>query len=367
MKIEFTWPDYLIPFVAQYEPEEYLVDLFLNSLLLENDEEIPRRMTRIVLDLTHSGELLWRWELPFQALSSHLNIDAKLSDASSEKRENVVGTYLAPQIQKLQSGSNLKPTEKAILRRFPIRFTAGSRPDQLVVRIYSGLHLIGRNDIKLLSFPDNNKVLFPVHGVWQVANNFDYTLAHRQYASQEFAIDLIRLSPNGSLRKGISDDPSDFVCFDQTVMAVEDGEVCAVESGMDDHGVKGDHLLGDTVKSWIDTYGYLAALKGNYIQIRHTENRYSFYAHLKQNSTAVKTGDFVRKGTEIARIGNSGLSRFSHLHLQMNDGPNPLGSRSLPVCFTHLLDIKNEPLRMISQNYAMVHCDCSNQPGKNSQ
>ena len=41
---------------------------------------------------------------------------------------------------------------------------------------------------------------------------------------------------------------------------------------------------------------------------------YAFYAHLKTGSPAVRVGDRVRRGQEIARTGNSGNTSEAHLH-----------------------------------------------------
>ena len=46
------------------------------------------------------------------------------------------------------------------------------------------------------------------------------------------------------------------------------------------------------------------------------------YAHLRRGSLAVRAGDRVSAGQELARCGNSGNSTEPHVHFQLMDGPD---------------------------------------------
>ncbi|MCI0614233.1 M23 family metallopeptidase, partial [bacterium] len=70
-----------------------------------------------------------------------------------------------------------------------------------------------------------------------------------------------------------------------------------------------------------------------YIVIRHSDNEYSMYAHLKEGSMKIKKGDVVKQGQVIASVGNTGSSTEPHLHFQIQDSSDPLRSRALPVRF----------------------------------
>lgn len=59
---------------------------------------------------------------------------------------------------------------------------------------------------------------------------------------------------------------------------------------------------------------------GNYIGIWHVingKNYYTYYAHLKINSTTVDSGDIVIAGQKIGLVGSSGYATDPHLHFEL--------------------------------------------------
>ena len=56
---------------------------------------------------------------------------------------------------------------------------------------------------------------------------------------------------------------------------------------------------------------------GNYVMISHSDGKYTFYAHLHQNSITVKKNDNVTVGQVIAKVGSSGRSTGPHLHFEV--------------------------------------------------
>ncbi len=58
--------------------------------------------------------------------------------------------------------------------------------------------------------------------------------------------------------------------------------------------------------------------RANYIKISHGEIT-SFYGHIKRGSAKVKIGQQVKRGQQIAEIGNSGISTQPHLHFSMKN------------------------------------------------
>jgi murein DD-endopeptidase MepM/ murein hydrolase activator NlpD len=55
----------------------------------------------------------------------------------------------------------------------------------------------------------------------------------------------------------------------------------------------------------------------NFIVIRHPNEEYSRYDHLRYNSSKVKVGQYVKAGKEIATVGMTGFTYLAHLHFQV--------------------------------------------------
>ncbi|MCF8246890.1 MAG: M23 family metallopeptidase [Saprospiraceae bacterium] len=94
-----------------------------------------------------------------------------------------------------------------------------------------------------------------------------------------------------------------FVAMDagHDVLAAADGEVTFVLDTLFDRETVSDVLKG----------------LGNYIAIRHTNGHYSYYGHLRKNSSLVTVGQQVQEGEVIAQVGSSGNSTDPHLHFEL--------------------------------------------------
>lgn len=78
---------------------------------------------------------------------------------------------------------------------------------------------------------------------------------------------------------------------------------------------------------YVVTTGY-SSIRGNYIMVKHADNLYTFYQHLK--SVAVPAGRNVSKGQTIAYSGNTGIGSGPHLHFEVRTSPN-YGSEVNPL------------------------------------
>ena len=86
------------------------------------------------------------------------------------------------------------------------------------------------------------------------------------------------------------------------VLAALDGEVIEV---------KADSHEGGLEKKYIGNK-YL-----NFITIKHANEEYSQYAHLRHNGACVKVGQKVKAGQVIGYSGNTGYSSAPHLHFHI--------------------------------------------------
>lgn len=76
---------------------------------------------------------------------------------------------------------------------------------------------------------------------------------------------------------------------------------------------------------------------GNAIVIKHSNGKYSQYAHLSK--VQVHIGEQVKTGEQIALSGNTGNTTGPHVHFEIRTTPN-YGSAINPVTFLHSVGVK---------------------------
>jgi murein DD-endopeptidase MepM/ murein hydrolase activator NlpD len=100
----------------------------------------------------------------------------------------------------------------------------------------------------------------------------------------------------GKLRNAI-----DFIVAENTpVLAAADGVVTFVK---DD-----SHIGGPSIEYWHGS---------NFIVVQHPNSEYSRYDHLAHGSAVVGTGQYIKRGQVIARVGMTGFTYVPHLHFQV--------------------------------------------------
>ena len=67
---------------------------------------------------------------------------------------------------------------------------------------------------------------------------------------------------------------------------------------------------------------------GNFVKIKHSNNYYTLYAHLKYGSVTVSKGDKVKKGQIIGYMGNTGRSDGAHTHFEVWKGSSRINPTS---------------------------------------
>lgn len=81
----------------------------------------------------------------------------------------------------------------------------------------------------------------------------------------------------------------------------------------------------------------------NYIIIKHEDNSFAEYLHLKKNGVLVKLGDRVEAGQCIALSGDTGQCSGPHLHLCVFYYDKAHQRHSLPISFKTAAGINNSP------------------------
>ena len=168
-------------------------------------------------------------------------------------------------------------------------------------------------------------------GEWLVGDGASNTSSHRRSVNavdgsaqdaERFAIDFVRIGPNGDTYQGDEHRNESYWTFNQPVRSVADGEVVAVVDSIADHT---PHAPIPRVT--------LANIAGNYVTVKIGAHRFATYAHLRRGSTRVRVGQHLKTGDVLGLVGNTGQATGPHLHFQITDAPSVLAAEGIPFVF----------------------------------
>jgi murein DD-endopeptidase MepM/ murein hydrolase activator NlpD len=174
-------------------------------------------------------------------------------------------------------------------------------------------------------------------GLWLSHNGpGDYRAAHwgsvlvkgrRITVPQRFAIDFMGLDATGRAVRGRLQGSSnaDWVGFGAEVIAVADGVIREARDGVVDN----PPLFEPGPPANVE----LPAVGGNYVVLQLAGTILVHYAHLQQGSVAVRTGQRIRRGQLLGRVGNSGNTNGAHLHFNVVDDTLIANAEGLPYVF----------------------------------
>jgi hypothetical protein len=194
-------------------------------------------------------------------------------------------------------------------------------------------------------------VELPLRGEWTVERTpADRIPSHgTDLLGQRYAYDLVRtdhrrgfhVHPAGILRWSLLGGRTrDCYGWGQPVHAAFDGVVIQAVDGVPER-----QWLHVVRESWLAVKNTLAfarrgldpvRLAGNHV-IVGAGGTYALYAHLAPGSVAVTSGQRVRVGEVLGRVGHSGNSTAPHLHFQLMDSADPLRARGIPCAFASYL------------------------------
>ncbi len=188
-----------------------------------------------------------------------------------------------------------------------------TRPELVVVQQYSpekNLYTQENYKNRFDIIGQQKQIHLPFWGEWIVTQAHDGEYTHKK--DWKHAWDFEMQDEDKKYRnKGYA--PEDYFCFNQPVIAPADGIVQEILDGVDDNPIGKVNLE----KNW-----------GNSIVIKHGDKLYTKLSHLKKDSITVKKGDEVKRGSLLAKVGNSGRSPYPHLHFQIQKNPC-IGSKTL--------------------------------------
>lgn len=178
--------------------------------------------------------------------------------------------------------------------------------------------------ILFIPYPDNASMSdavtlsIPVEGDAVLLGGKDYHI-HAVWPSERYAYDVLEKPYDTGNSELLS-----YGIYGKNVIAPIKGEIIEIHNGEED--------IEPNVEEFTSSLG-------NYIYMRiEKTGTYLIFAHLKNNSIRVKTGDIIEVGTTIAQVGNSGTTSEPHLHIQHQKN-NPMNSvikvadEGLPIIF----------------------------------
>lgn len=203
---------------------------------------------------------------------------------------------------------------------------------------------VSRESIPTLSAPFNG-------GIWVAGDGPANDSGHRRstfaidgyiYSPERFAIDWVKVGPNGDSRHDGTTKNEDWWGWGEPVLAVADGEITEVVDKFPDNTPR---VLPPVT---------LDNIAGNHVILQIAANRFVTYAHLQKGSIKVRTGEHVHRGDMLALLGNSGNTTGAHLHLQVTDRNSVLQSQGVPFVFadfTYLGPGSDYPEKQVSESW----------------
>lgn len=186
-------------------------------------------------------------------------------------------------------------------------------------------------DVPVAAYTPKTKLIFPFRGPGMISSGGVNDGGHRN-SSGQYALDVLALT----------DDYGPMICAD-------DKNECSAGFGRREIVAPAD---GVVVKAWNDipdnvswenvdpkTYTRAdgtAVDTGNSVVIDHGNGEFTMIAHMKQGTVRVHDGQTVHQGDVLGLLGNSGEAYGPHVHVQLQNSPDPRRSDGLPLRFENV-------------------------------
>jgi murein DD-endopeptidase MepM/ murein hydrolase activator NlpD len=187
-------------------------------------------------------------------------------------------------------------------------------------------------EIPLERYEPKAELFFPLKGRFMIVAGHDANEPHAQGWSQQHAYDIMSLGTNFGFARNDGHRNADYFGWGQPVLAPADGIVVFARNDVPDQLRPG---VVDA-KSYESLPDSRSASTGNTVIVDHGHGEFSALSHLRKGSVRVATGDRVRRGDEVGRLGSSGSSELPHLHYQLMAGPDLFRSDGLPARFSNV-------------------------------
>jgi hypothetical protein len=319
----------------------------------------------LTIDLLAAGQLVERRSIPAKDL---VRDSAGLADAPPPfvaaqllNQGGLAGFFGKPTTP--GTGVRLRPDEALATVR---QYFATATPVDTVRVTLAGVRADGRAFTEVAAVPVQQRkspisYRAPVRGSWLMQALPSLQSHHRFNSPSEFAVDFMKVDGEGRVYNGDILKAQSYYAFGAPVLAAADGVVVRVVDGAIQDRAATTRRPDETPQAAGQRIGahnmarmqtdFVRALAGNLVIIKHEKDgilEYSSYGHLKAG-IPVREGASVKQGDVIGAVGDTGDSPTVHLHFQVNAGPDPFSSASLPVTFADLRPVQGntEPGRFI--------------------
>ena len=123
--------------------------------------------------------------------------------------------------------------------------------------------------------------------------------------AQRFAIDWMQLDEAGGFVHGDPSNAHNYDSYGADVLAVGDGTVVEILNDLDDQK---PGTLPDPKTITLEN------VDGNHVVLDLGDGVFAFYAHMQRGSVRVSSGERVKRGEVLGKLGNTGNSSAPHLH-----------------------------------------------------
>lgn len=200
-------------------------------------------------------------------------------------------------------------------------------------------------------------VKFPLRGQWLAPNTPGSKIPSHgtERFGSKYAYDFIQVDWNKkgwpAYRKSLFHyllfglNLKDYFCYGKDVFSPLDGIIVKAKDGFLERSKT--NLVSDAIRANENAHKFdintddIQSVAGNYVIIKHSENIYASLVHMQNGSIAVKTGQQIKSGDYIGKIGHSGNSFAPHLHFQLMDSDDISKANGLPCAFTEYEIFKN--------------------------
>lgn len=298
-----------------------------------------------VPDPGHEPTESWYFHLLVKqdSTTKHLHIDL-LSDDTVVKSVQYGEAYLAS-----IKGIRFKPTvdsppnaasrhanqEEAFDLRLsfsePTALSVNHLRTKLELETPEGELITGELEAPVNVYVQKVKLIFPLRMPCIILQGHVNNGGHTNWSSQ-FAVDAFGLTPTYGIMTEPEYTNTTMAGWDTDIIAPAGGVVTYARNDVPDNPMAG-MVEADLFRNLPDP---VWANAGNCVVIDHGTDEYSVISHMKHGSVVVATGDRVRQGQVIGKLGNSGNSFGPHLHYHLQATPLIFAGDALPVQFENV-------------------------------